>query len=209
MVRRSKKPAPRRRDATATRAAILASARRAFAAAGYDGAGVREIARGAGVTAMMVNRYFGSKEKLFAEVVAATMAAPVILARGVLGSKKRAQDMAAALVALTEAGATPLDGFRIMLASASSKRAAQIARIEIEKRYQKLLTDALTGSHAAQRAALVFALVAGVQMMRQIIALPALANADPDLLVNLLMPLFQRLVGDRPLTPAGSASPDS
>jgi AcrR family transcriptional regulator len=211
MPRKPKRPAPRRRDAAATRAAILASARRAFAAAGYDGAGVREIARGAGVTAMMVNRYFGSKERLFAEVVAATMAAPVILARGVLGSKTRAQDMAAALVALTETGATPLDGFRIMLASASSKRAALIARVEIEKRYQKLLTGALSGSHAAQRAALVFALVAGVQVMRQTIALPALASAEPDLLVNLLTPLFQRLVGDRrlPLTPSGSASPDS
>jgi AcrR family transcriptional regulator len=211
MPKKPKKPLPRRRDAAATRAAILASARRAFARAGYDGAGVREIARGAGVTAMMVNRYFGSKEKLFAEVVAATMAAPVILARGVLGSKRRAQDMAVALVALTEASATPLDGFRIMLASASSKRAAQIARVEIEKRYQKLLTDALSGSHAAQRAALVFALVAGVQVMRQIIALPALADADSDLLVNLLMPLFQRLVGEQrsPPTPSGSASPGS
>jgi AcrR family transcriptional regulator len=31
--------------------------------------GVREIARGAGVTAMLVNRYFGSKVKLFEEAV--------------------------------------------------------------------------------------------------------------------------------------------
>ena len=46
--------APRRRDAAATRAAIMASARRAFAASGYEGAGVREIASGAGVTAMQV-----------------------------------------------------------------------------------------------------------------------------------------------------------
>ena len=38
----------RRRDATATRAAILASARSAFIASGYEGAGVREIAEGAG-----------------------------------------------------------------------------------------------------------------------------------------------------------------
>ncbi len=31
--------------------------------------GVREIAKSAGVTAMLVNRYFGSKEELFAEAV--------------------------------------------------------------------------------------------------------------------------------------------
>ena len=62
-------PIPRRRNAAVTREAILLSARKAFAQSGYDGAGVREIAAGAGVTAMLVNRYFGSKEQLFSEVV--------------------------------------------------------------------------------------------------------------------------------------------
>ena len=63
-----------RRFAAATRDAILTSAIRAFARAGYDGVGVREIAGDAGVTAMMVNRYFGSKEQLFAEAVEAAFA---------------------------------------------------------------------------------------------------------------------------------------
>ncbi|MGZ5395564.1 MAG: TetR/AcrR family transcriptional regulator, partial [Mycobacterium sp.] len=44
---------------SATRDAILTSAIAAFARAGYDGVGLREIAGDAGVTAMMVNRYFG------------------------------------------------------------------------------------------------------------------------------------------------------
>src|SRR5215467_11368748 len=90
MKRPAKKPQrssnARPRNAAATRAAILASARQAFARGGYDGAGVREIAEGAGVTAMLVNRYFGSKEQLFGEVVARTMERPVILAPGVLDS---------------------------------------------------------------------------------------------------------------------------
>ena len=70
MATRAKKLAPpaRRRNAGITREAILASARQAFAQVGYEGAGVREIAEGVGVTAMLVNRYFGSKELLFAEV---------------------------------------------------------------------------------------------------------------------------------------------
>ena len=61
----------RTRNAAATRAAILGSARAAFVRSGYDGAGLREIAETAGVTAMMVNRYFGSKQLLFAEVLEA------------------------------------------------------------------------------------------------------------------------------------------
>src|SRR5260370_4279013 len=69
----------RRRDAGATREAILASARLAFIRWGYDGAGVREIAEGAGVTAMLVNRYFGSRKRLFSDFGAGRMAAPGIL----------------------------------------------------------------------------------------------------------------------------------
>src|SRR5262245_52656233 len=122
----------RRRNRAGTRAAILLSARQAFAESGYDGAGVREIATRAGVTAMLVNRYFGSKERLFAEVVADIMAAPTILTGRHLTSETRGADMAAALVALTAAGATPLDGFRIMLYSASSARAAAIGREQID-----------------------------------------------------------------------------
>jgi AcrR family transcriptional regulator len=51
---------PRLRNAATTRDAILLSALRAFADRGYDGVGLREIAQGAGVTAMLVNHYFGS-----------------------------------------------------------------------------------------------------------------------------------------------------
>ncbi|HWA92687.1 MAG TPA: TetR family transcriptional regulator [Rhizomicrobium sp.] len=187
-------PEARRRDAAATRAAILDSARKAFARAGYDGAGLREIAAGAGVTAMLVSRYFGSKEKLFAEVLQGTMATPTVLSSQVLSSSRRGADMAAALVGLTARGAVPLDGFQILLRSASSPRAARIGRAEIEKRYSRLLAGALKGRRTAERAAIVFALVAGFQMMRQMIGLTALADAKPKDLERLLAPLFAQLV---------------
>jgi AcrR family transcriptional regulator len=189
---------PRRRNAAATRAAILASARKSFARAGYDGAGVREIASGAGVTAMLVNRYFGSKERLFAEVAADTMAAPVVLTPAVLDAADPGAALAAAVVELTKAGATPLDGFRVMLHSASSRRAARIGRAQIEKHHQKTMAGALRGPLAAERAALVLAVVAGVQVMRQTIGLSALADAKPAELTRLLTPIFRQLVdGER------------
>ncbi|HEY1630471.1 MAG TPA: TetR family transcriptional regulator [Rhizomicrobium sp.] len=190
----SRKPPARRRNAAATRMAILASARKAFARVGYDGAGVREIAGGAGVTAMLVNRYFGSKEKLFAEVVAGTMADPVILTPEVLGAGRPGAAIAAALVGLTATGATPLDGFLIMLRSASSERAAQIARAEIEKHHQKTMACALKGRHAAQRAGVVLSLVAGLQVMRQLIGLGALAKAEPQTLIRVLAPVLDALL---------------
>lgn len=188
------KPVARRRDAAATREAILTSARRAFARAGYDGAGVREIAGGAGVTAMLVNRYFGSKEKLFAEVVAATMATPTILTPEILASPTRGADIATALVGITKTGASPLEGFQIMLRSASSARAAEIGRVQIERHHQRVMTAALGGALAPQRAALVLSLVAGLQVMRQMIGLGALAKAEPADLIRLLAPLIEQLV---------------
>jgi AcrR family transcriptional regulator len=183
-----------RRNAEATRKGILASARRAFARAGYDGVGLREIAQGAGVTAMMVNRYFGSKERLFKEVVAEAIATPSILTRENIASPTLGRDIAAALVARTETGANPLDGFLIMLNSLSNKRAAKIERALIEAHHHKAIAAALSGELAPQRAALVLSLIAGFQVMRQMIGLSALAEADPKALVRILQPVLQQLV---------------
>jgi AcrR family transcriptional regulator len=192
----ARRPAPvrRPRNAAATRAAILASARRAFALAGYDGAGLREIAAGAGVTAMLVNRYFGSKEELFAEVIAETSNQPTILTAENLAAPDLAQRIAQGLVAITDAKATPLDGFLIMLHSASSKRAAEMGRRQIAGTQQKKLAEALRGPLALERAGLILSLVTGVQVMRQMMALPAMAKANPKTLTDLLVPLFRHLV---------------
>ena len=65
---------------------------------------MREIAAGAGVTAMLVNRYFGSKEQLFAEVLAATAASPTILTPENLSSPALVDTIAAALIDITKAG---------------------------------------------------------------------------------------------------------
>jgi AcrR family transcriptional regulator len=191
--RRHTRP-PRPRNAAATRAAIVDSARRAFARAGYDGAGVREIAAGAGVTAMLVNRYFGSKEQLFAEAVAATMADPTILRPENLASEKLAEIIAATLVDITRPDAGPLEGFLIALNSASSTRAAEIARPRIEQGHQRVLSAALKGPLAAERAALILSIVAGLQMMRQMLKLAPLAEARRADLVRLLTPVFKALV---------------
>jgi AcrR family transcriptional regulator len=190
--------APRRRNAVATRAAILGSARLAFARAGYDGAGVREIAGGAGVTAMLVNRYFGSKEGLFAEVVAETMAAPSLITEKVIKSAAPGENLAAALIELTKPGSTPLDGFLIMLRSTASKPAAKIGREMIEKHHYKAMFAALSGDAAAERAALVLSLIAGFQMMRQMVGLTALAKAETSALRVVLGLLFQQLIANAP-----------
>ena len=51
-----------------SRAAIEAAARRLFAEQGYERTVIRDIAAAADIDPAMVMRYFGSKERLFAEV---------------------------------------------------------------------------------------------------------------------------------------------
>lgn len=192
----TKKPV-RSRNAAATRAAILTAARAKFAERGYDGAGLREIAGEAGVTAMMINRYFGAKEELFAEVVTASMRDPVILEAKTLAAPDLARALSRALVGVTEPNASPLDGFLILLRSASSARAAEIARTEIEKAHQRTMSKALEGRYAGERAALFLSLVAGLAVMRQAIALTPLAKAKPATLEALLTPMIQTLLVQR------------
>lgn len=185
---------PRQRDAEATREAILASARRAFALSGYDGAGVRDIAAGAGVTAMMVNRYFGSKEQLFAEVVEDTMTQGSLIAGGIMDQPEPGKALARALVKMTRADATPMDGFLITFHSASSPLAAEIGRDKIAAHHLETVAASLQGTQRAERAALILAMISGFQVMRQMIALPALADADEDELTELLGTVFERLI---------------
>lgn len=191
-------PIPRRRDAAVTRDAILLSARKAFAQSGYDRTGLAEIAVGAGLTVMLVNRYFASKEQLFAEVIAEALVSPIMLTPDNLSVDNLGHSIATALVSITEAGSTPLAGFLIMLQSALSKRAAVIAREQLETGHPAALAAALEGTHPQERAALVLALVSGFQVMRQMLELSALAKADPQVLIDLLTPLFQQLLDGKP-----------
>src|SRR5256885_16427493 len=56
-----------RRNAAATRARLLEAARELFLRQGYKAVGLREVAAKAGVDVTLVRRYFGSKQRLFAE----------------------------------------------------------------------------------------------------------------------------------------------
>lgn len=189
-----------RRNAKATRQAILESARQAFTRHGYDGAGVREIAENAGVTAMLVNRYFGSKEKLFEEVVETAFSVPGILKAEIA----KAQDdfpalcrgLARALVTPSTTQSNHLDGIVLFIRSASNEHAAAILR-RSARRHMAPLVEILSGGEESERAALFFSLVTGFLLMRRVIALPSLSETAPSGLADQLQALFERLLIDR------------
>jgi AcrR family transcriptional regulator len=120
----------RPRNAAATRAAILNAALAAFSRYGYDGIGVREIAQTAGVTGVLVNRYFGSKEELFATTVEISCADHRMFESD---STTLAERLAAKIMAKTEANVDvePIDPLLLILRSAPNPRAAEILRESI------------------------------------------------------------------------------
>jgi AcrR family transcriptional regulator len=186
----------RPRNATATREAILDSAIRNFARAGYDGVGVREIAGDAGVTAMLVNRYFGSKEQLFAEAVEASFAAPVFVAEQ---SQSLSRDIAAALVTRSAPGGDELVPFMIMLRSASNPRCAEIVVDAIERHVGKRLARQLPTPGRQLRSDVVLSVISGVLLMRRVVGTRALNGRDADQLTDVLESVFAAIVA----TPVG------
>lgn len=62
-------PGTRRRDAEASRAAILRAARVLFARHAYSDITLKAVAEQAGVSAPLIVKYFGSKERLFSRVL--------------------------------------------------------------------------------------------------------------------------------------------
>jgi AcrR family transcriptional regulator len=184
-------PKHRPRNAAATREAILGSAIRNFARAGYDGVGVREIANDAGVTAMMVNRYFGSKEHLFAEAVEVSFTPPAVIASE---SDSIAHDTAVTLVERTDPDAGPLEPFLIMLRSVSNPRAVEIVRDGIERHVGRRLARQLPESGRQIRNEVMLSVIAGVLLMRRVIVTRTLNDADPDQLEHVLEAVFAAVV---------------
>jgi AcrR family transcriptional regulator len=68
--RRASDPEERQRDTARTRQRIMDAALAEFAAKGFAGARVREIAQRAGVNAQLISYYFGGKEGLYNELMA-------------------------------------------------------------------------------------------------------------------------------------------
>lgn len=161
---------PRRRDAAATREAVLLAALDVFAELGYDQAGIRDIGGRAGVDARLIGRYFGSKEGLFTEVVALAFEKTMLMGPG------HNHDAARAL--LVDSSPEPAAGMLIALRSAANERAAAIMRDHLERNYQQAVTDELSGRDAAGRAALLIAICSGVQLMRDVLGNTTLTGGD-------------------------------
>ena len=180
---------PRRRDAGATRAAILEAARRRFALLGYDGASVRDIAAAAGIDPALVIRYFGSKDRLFREAIG-----PKFDLRPVVeGDRAGLALRLTRAMLLKPAGASDADPLHVIARSAQSEPAAAILQDAIGTGVVAPLAAAIGGPDADRRAAVVASVLLGLFAGRSTLALPALAG-DPEELAVLAASVLQPLI---------------
>jgi AcrR family transcriptional regulator len=145
---------------------------------------------------MLVNRYFGSKEQLFAEAVESSFATPVFIAEN---PQAIAREAAAALVARSDPAAEELAPFLIMLRSASNPRSAEIVRDAIERHVGRRLARQLPEPGRELRSDVVLSVISGVLLMRRVVGTRALNGRNPDQLVELLEAVFGVVV-DTPLS---------
>jgi AcrR family transcriptional regulator len=181
----------RTRNAAATRDAILHSALAAFSRNGYDGIGVREIAQAAGVTAVLVNRYFGSKEELFGAAVEIAFSDSTLFEGD---SSSLAQRLTEAVIAKTEKDADPIDPLLLLLRSAPNPRASEILRESIARHFERPLKSLLMGPWASERAAMILAFISGLQLFRKVIGSKALTDGTRASLYANIKATFQRLI---------------
>ena len=180
----------RPKNAAATRQAILHSALAAFSRHGYDGIGVREIAQAAGVTGVLVNRYFGSKEELFAAAVELAFADKSVFE----GDSSMLAQRLTAKVMKTEKDLEPNDAFFLLLRSAPNPRAAEILRDSIARHFERPLQASLRGPRPAERAGMILAVCMGLSLFRTVIGSKALTEANVASLSGDLSSLFQGLI---------------
>lgn len=175
----------------ATRAALLDAARIAFTQSGYDGAGVRAIAGRVGVNAALINRYFGSKAELFAEVVADSFTVGDLLVgeRATLGPR-----LARFLVGRRAGAAERFDPTLVLLRSAASAEATPVLQAALAEQVVAPLAAWLGGADAHARAHAVVALLFGVALTRDVLGADA---GDREATVRHLGGAFQRLLDGR------------
>jgi AcrR family transcriptional regulator len=180
MPRAPAKPS-RPRDSSATRIELFQAAQSLFAKRGFDGVGVRDIADMVGVNPALVIRYFGSKEQLFAEVVAERFDITPLLTQN-------RRTFGEAMVRYVLTGKTDqhrLESVMAMLVSLANEHAQTHLRQQLQQHFIEPLAQWLGGQDATLRASLIASELLGLVMLRDVARVTPLRDADLETLIQL------------------------
>jgi AcrR family transcriptional regulator len=179
----------RKRDAQATKEAILEAARMVFMNKGYDSAGTREIAQRAGVNVALISRYFGSKEGLFTQAIPPTLTlAPLI--------EGPMEDFGARVAGhfVHKNLEGEYDPTLALIRAASSKDAVHVLKKTLDEQFTKPLAARLQGENKFERAALIGSFLAGFDFTARVVGVKTTENSDKSAVETLVAKILQDLV---------------
>lgn len=180
------RPPPRKRDADATRAAILEAAKGQFALLGYDCTTLRDIAREAGADVALVKRYFGGKEALFQEALKASFAPDGLRDWDREGFPR---EMATMLADSPHADEERTRRFEFLLRAATSPTTAPLLNVLVQDRFLAPIRDWLGGADAEARARVLAASYIGF-LVERLIRGEALAGRERDVFIDRVSAIF-------------------
>jgi AcrR family transcriptional regulator len=183
---------PRAERRSDGRLQILAAARRLFTAVGYDGASVRDIAAEAGVDKMMINRWFGTKEALFTQVVADSFNISAYFT----GDRAHFAERLIRNLFDERPDAEGFDAIAVTLRSLANERAVEILTEEMDRRIIEPLIRWIGGADARARALSVHAQLIGAAALVDIVKSRYLDTVDREALIARLARPIQELVED-------------
>ncbi|HEY6762447.1 MAG TPA: helix-turn-helix domain-containing protein [Baekduia sp.] len=182
---------PRRRDAAATRTALLVAARELFDAHGFRGTTVRMIGERAGVDQALIARYFGGKSELYQAVLADAAAQPDVAPDDAPAPRRRTTREVVDLLLerVDEHGVGPV--LRAMTAPPDVEDEASREQLTARVRERVIvpLARSLKEAGASEpklRAELVVAMLIGVMTTRANGSLPRVAGVERGELAELL-----------------------
>jgi AcrR family transcriptional regulator len=184
------RPAVRKRDAEATRAAILTAAKKHFARSGYDGAFLRDIAAEAGADAALINRYFGGKEGLFQAALKDS------IAPGPFSQFTRAhfgREVALMMAGHAHQNVERTHAFEFLLQAATNPTTATMLSAVVQERFMGPIREWIGGNDAQARARLLASIFIGLLVERLIRDEP-LDGAERDAFIERTATVLQALV---------------
>lgn len=186
-------PAPRKRDAGATRAAILQAAQRQFALNGFDKAVLRSISGEAGVDVALVKRYFGDKEALFVEALQSSFRGDALRD---WNRATFARDVAATLAGSPHDDADRTQRFQFLLRAATSPTTAHLLSGVLQDRFLGPIRQWLGGKDAEARARVLAACYIGLLVERLVRGAP-LRGRERAIFISRVTETFEHLIQDR------------
>jgi AcrR family transcriptional regulator len=181
----------RRPGASQSRQVILDAARGRFAKDGYAGATIRKIADDAGVDAVLVMQFFGSKDELFAAVMSITPSALSRFADAFDGPEDSVGErVTSAFLGVWDGDPQDSEPLLAMLRAATSN---EQATAQLREFIQARISAALGSDHAV-RVGIASSMLVGLMVGRRIVQVPALVGQDTESLVAIIAPALQEVL---------------